>query len=143
MIRVLEYKVIKKTKVKLSDMPIITTSEDAYKYFKQIFTDEIYYQETVYVLALNTAKRVLGHFKLSSGGVSHTIIDSRILFPMLLLTPGCTDFIMAHNHPSGNLKPSFDDKKATDTLTQAGQLLGITLLDHLIVSSEGYAIVKE
>ena len=102
MIRVLEYKVIKKTKVKLSDMPIITTQDDAYKYFKQIFTDEIYYQETVYVLALNTAKRVLGHFKLSSGGVSHTIIDSRILFPMLLLTPGCTDFIMAHNHPSGN-----------------------------------------
>ena len=114
MIRVLEYKVIKKTKVKLSDMPIITTQDDAYKYFKQIFTDEIYYQETVYVLAL-----------------------------MLLLTPGCTDFIMAHNHPSGNIKPSFEDKKATDTLTQAGQLLGITLLDHLIVSSEGYTVIKE
>lgn len=143
MIRVLEYKVIKKTNVKISEMPIISNPGDAYKYFMQIFTDEIYYQETVYVLALNNAKRVLGHFKLSSGGISHTIIDTRVLFPMLLLTPGCTDFIMAHNHPSGNIKPSYEDRKATDNIKQVGQLLGITLVDHLVVSTEGFTSVKE
>jgi DNA repair protein RadC len=84
------------------------------------------------VLLLNRANRVLGCLKLSKGGLTGTVVDLRILLKAM-----ASGIIIAHNHPSGNLKPSDADRELTSQIKQAGKLLDITLLDHLILGTEG------
>ena len=99
-------------------------------------TIELY--ESFFTLVLNRANKVLGCIKISQGGTAGTVVDAKILFAAALAVPGCSALILAHNHPSGNLKPSQADIDLTRKLKKAGELLDIVVLDHLILSATSY-----
>lgn len=86
---------------------------------------------------LNRANKVLGILEASSGGISGTVADPRLVF-VAALKANASNIIISHNHPSGNLNPSKADEELTQKIKQAGQLLDIKLFDHIIVTSEGY-----
>ena len=96
----------------------------------------IEYQELFFMLLLNRANSILGWIKLSSGGTAGTVVDPKMVFGIALQT-NASGIILSHNHPSGNLKPSESDVELTKKINNAGLLLEIKLLDHLILSPEG------
>ena len=126
-------------KYTLTDMQMtpINSSQDAYDYMIKLFNeDTLEYQEEVVLLAMIN-NRTVGYFKLSKGGTMSTIIDPKQLFSRLL-TAGATSFIVAHNHPSGKLRPSDADKAITDKLLKGSKALDLQMLDHVIVTRESY-----
>lgn len=116
----------------------MTSSQIVYEtLMNQWNSDIIEYQEEVKVIYLNKANIVLGVFDLSKGGISGCVVDIRIILGVALKC-NSTSVILAHNHPSGNLKPSDADKTITKNLKDACKLLDISLLDHLIVTKSNY-----
>ncbi|MFZ5553542.1 MAG: JAB domain-containing protein [Bacteroidota bacterium] len=116
----------------------IVSSKDAYEVFKKLFEEgTIDLQEYFVVIFLNRSNRVIGYHILSKGGISGTIADVRLIFAAALKFPS-SHIMMAHNHPSGELRPSEPDISLTRKVKEAGKLLDIELLDHLIISSTGY-----
>lgn len=89
------------------------------------------------VLYLNRANKVIGSYELSKGGITATIADIRIILSVALKTLA-TGLILAHNHPSGNLKPSEADVCLTNKIKEAAKLMDIQVLDHLILVEGGY-----
>src|SRR5438309_1810426 len=124
-------------KLKLKDLPKISSSQDAEKYFRQVWSDKINYLEESYLLLLNRANKVLGYLKLSSGGCTGTVIDSKVVF-QAALQGNTQGIIIAHSHPSGNTSPSEADKQITRKLVEAGKLLEIPVLDHIILTQEEF-----
>jgi DNA repair protein RadC len=121
-----------------SSTTTITHSKDAYDILRNLFSpDTISLQEQFIVLYLNRANKVIGSYQLSKGGISGTIADVRLILSVALKTLA-SGLILAHNHPSGNLKPSEADKQITNKIKQAANLLDIEIMDHLILSIEGY-----
>ncbi|QXP69371.1 JAB domain-containing protein [Polaribacter sp. R2A056_3_33] len=94
-------------------------------------------QEEFKVLLLNRNNEVLGIYPLSKGGVSGTFVDVKLVFSVALKC-NASSIIVAHNHPSGNLKPSETDKNLTEKLRVTGNYLDIKLLDHIIVTKNDY-----
>ena len=136
--QIAEVELIYKTKIKASERPLVKTSKEAADLLKQIWNEnKIDFVEQFKVLLLNRANKVLGVVELSSGGVTGTVADPKLIFVAALKANAC-NIIISHNHPSGNLKPSQMDEQLTQKIKQAGQLLDIKLIDHIIVSSEGY-----
>lgn len=90
--------------------------------------------ESAYVLYLNQSNRIKGFMKLSDGGMTHVIVDPRLIMMGAL---GCmaTAIILSHNHPSGNPRPSEDDRQLTKKLTAACKLMDISFIDHIIMGS--------
>jgi DNA repair protein RadC len=116
----------------------IVTSQDAVNYLSGVFNQNtINMQEQVIVLYLNRANYILGHQLLSIGGLTSTVLDVRIVLATALKCLACS-IIIAHNHPSGELKPSRQDLGITHQLKKAGELLDIKLLDHFIITDGGY-----
>lgn len=89
------------------------------------------------VLLLNRAHKVIGVVNASQGGFCGTVADVKLIFGAALKA-ATSAIILAHNHPSGNLKPSEADIRLTKKMKEAGQLLELPVLDHLIVTAEGY-----
>ncbi len=116
----------------------IRWSEDAYKVLLSLFNpDTIEYMEEAVVLFLTKANSTIGWARISSGGTSSTIIDPKVVFTMAL-NCGASYFILGHNHPSGRLEPSNEDMSITKELRMAGKLLRLDLIDHLIVTPQGF-----
>ena len=115
----------------------ISCSGDSESFFRSVWSDQISYREEMYVALLNRANMILGYNRLSVGGTSSTIVDVKMLMQLLLKT-NTHAFILAHNHPSGNLKASHQDKELTKKVQAASKLLDIQLLDHMILSGSGY-----
>ncbi len=116
----------------------ITSSKDAYDYFKAIYDSELLeICESFIVIYLNQANNTIGYFKASQGGIAGTVVDVRLILKKAL---DCyaTGMIISHNHPSGNLKPSDEDNKMTEKIKSAGLLMDIRLFDHIIITNEGY-----
>nr|MBP6378359.1 JAB domain-containing protein [Kaistella sp.] len=86
---------------------------------------------------LNQNNRIVGKARLSAGGINQSVVDVRILFKTALEHLS-TAIAIAHNHPSGNLKPSQEDLRITKQIADAGKILNIQLLDHLIISQNAY-----
>ena len=109
--------------------------------FKVLLTswdlDTIELQEEFKILLLNRANEVLGIYPLSKGGITGTVVDQRLIFAVALKC-NATGLIMCHNHPSGKLMPSETDITLTKSIGKCGELLGISLIDHLIISKDGY-----
>ena len=99
--------------------------------------DTIEYFEEVKVIYLNRANVVLGIYDLSKGGVSGCIVDNKIILAVALKC-NASCIVLAHNHPSGNLKPSTADITVTQKLKSACKILDLELIDHLIITKEGY-----
>ena len=113
-------------------------SEDAYKYLLPTYKKgTICYKEYFKVLFLNQANQVLGYTLISEGGITETSVDVRVILQAALLTNSVA-IILAHNHPSGNLKPSRQDMEITKQVKDAARLMRITVTDHLILTDAGY-----
>jgi DNA repair protein RadC len=121
----------------ISDKPIIKTSLDASTIIRKYFNpDTIAYKEQLVIMYLNSEERVIGVYGLSEGGTRMAIADIKIVFA-IALTTASSSFIIAHNHPSGNLKPSQADIDLTNRLREAARLIDMKLIDHLIISPFG------
>ena len=131
-----EVKISYSHKVKPSNQIKVITSDTAYKQVVNIWPD-IDYRESFAVLLLSRANKILGLSWISLGGVSGTVVDAKIIFQIALKTLA-SSFLILHNHPSGQLIPSQADLNITKKIKDGGKLLDIDVLDHLIISSEGY-----
>ena len=94
-------------------------------------------KEYFFVIFLNQENEVLGYNKLSEGGINGTVADIRLTFGMALKSLA-SGIILIHNHPSGNTKPSPADQRLTKRFKEAGELLEINVLDHLILTTDNY-----
>ena len=136
--QVTEIQLTYKNKVNISDRPRITCSEDAYKILIHNWDqDTLELREEFKILLLNRANKVLGIVNISSGGVSGTVADPKLIFSAALKA-NSSGIILSHCHPSGNLKPSEADISLTNKLKNGGTLLEISVLDHIIVTENGY-----
>ena len=94
------------------------------------------------MVCLNRANDVVGYYRVSSGGFSGTILDPRVVMT-IALNNASSSIILAHNHPSGNLKPSEGDKAITEKIRNACAFFDMKLLDHLIITDESYFAFSE
>lgn len=114
---------------------IIKSSAQAATYLCQSLKDLPY--EAFAVLYLNRANKIIHFEMISKGGITGTIADPRIILK-IALEHGATSIIISHNHPSGNLQPSKADEEITHKIREAAKLIDVVLLDHIIISEEGY-----
>ena len=119
----------------IKERPQIKSSKDAYDVIAPILLDLPH--EEFWILLLNRANRVMHRVCISKGGVAGTVVDSKIIF-LRAIEHLASSIILCHNHPSGNLRPSQADLDITRKLKSAGQTLDIAVLDHLIISENGY-----
>ncbi|MDZ4686576.1 MAG: JAB domain-containing protein [Planctomycetaceae bacterium] len=116
--------------------PVITSARTAEEYLRSVWNrDTLELVEDFFVVCLNTAHEPLGWVRVSSGGFDSTSVDPRLIFGVALQVASAA-ILIAHNHPSGDLSPSAQDKAVTQRLKEAGQLLRIPVLDHIILSKE-------
>jgi DNA repair protein RadC len=132
-----EIQILYRNKVKPADMPKVSCSQDAYNYFIGAWSPQLQRLEEFWILCLNRANNVLGYSQISSGGLSGTVADPKIIF-QVALKANASSVILAHNHPSGNTQPSTNDIELTRKLKKAGEYLELKVLDHLIVTPESY-----
>jgi DNA repair protein RadC len=113
----------------------VKSSETVFSIFHPLMGDLDH--EEFWLLMLNRANKVLGRFKVSQGGLSGTVIDTRIILKKALDNLA-SSIIVCHNHPSGNKQPSDADVKITEKLKKAAEMLEIKLLDHVIIADKSY-----
>lgn len=114
---------------------VIGNSNELANYLKTVLKD--YKHEVFAVVFLNRANKINTFEIISHGGITGTVADPRMIFKRAL-EQEAVSIVLTHNHPSGSLQPSIADIELTKKLKQAGQLLDIQVLDHIIVSEEGY-----
>lgn len=118
--------------------PKITSSSSAYDLLLPLYDPGlIELQEMFIVLFLNRAHQVKGWYRLSTGGITGTVADPRLILGMALKSATCS-LIISHNHPSSNLVPSSADKQLTEKISSAAKFMDLTLLDHIIVNRNKY-----
>ncbi len=113
----------------------ITTSKDAFDVFQPLLGD--LHHEEFWILFLNRANMIIGKQQISFGGMAGTVADPKIIFKAALDSKA-SSIILCHNHPSGNVKPSEADIRLTKNLVEAGKVLEISVLDHLIVTQNSF-----
>lgn len=113
----------------------ITCSKDIYEIFQPMMCDLV--QEEFWVLLLNHATKLIDKVRISTGGIDATYVDVRTILREALLQRA-TQIVLAHNHPSGNIRPSQQDKTLTEDVRKAARTMNIRLLDHVIVCEEKY-----
>lgn len=113
----------------------ISCSRDAFMIFRSTMGDQPY--EEFWILILNKANRIVRKCCISEGGISGTVVDPKKIFK-IALDNHASSIILGHNHPSGNLQPSEADQKITRKIKDAGNMLDIAVLDHLIIGENGY-----
>jgi DNA repair protein RadC len=129
-----EIKISYKNRIASSNFNKIKSSSDAADIiFENWDKDTIELHESFKIMLLNNSNEVKGIYEISSGGITGTLVDLRILFAVVLKSLS-TAIILTHNHPSGNLKPSHADKALTHKIKKASELLDIKLLDHIIIT---------
>ena len=125
----------KRAKCVIPKNQLINSSAIAYK----VLAKKIMYinHEEFWLLGLNKSNHILDLSQISKGGLDATYVDIRLIFNKLILNK-CSSFIIAHNHPSGCLKPSKADISLTNKIKKASKVFDIQLLDHLIIGDNGY-----
>jgi DNA repair protein RadC len=117
------------------DKSVVTNSRDVAHYLRALLRDRP--AEVFAVLYLSQSNRII-HFNIvSEGGITGTIVDPRLIIKKAL-EEDAVNLILCHNHPSGNLQPSAADQLLTRKIKDAARLFDITILDHIIVSEEGF-----
>lgn len=136
--QVTEVELIYRPVTKMSELPYFTNSGEVYRFLLEHWDhDKLLLLEQFKVLLINHGCRLLSILDLSTGSMTATLVDLRLLYAAALKA-AATRIIVAHNHPSGQLRPSTHDELLTERIKAAGDILDIQLEDHLIVSNEGY-----
>jgi DNA repair protein RadC len=118
---------------------VITNSKDCANVFRQIWdVDSLPIYESMIVLFLNRANKTIGWYKVSQGGLTGTLCDPKLILSIGLKSL-CQGIIICHNHPSGNTQPSKADISITNRIKKGCEYLEIALLDHIILTEEGYS----
>lgn len=117
------------------EKPVVTSSADVAMYLQTSLRD--YKHEVFAVIFLNRANKINGFKIISEGGITGTVADPRIILKKAL-EEDAVNIILCHNHPSGSLKPSKADEELTYKIKEAAKYFDIRVLDHLIVSDDGY-----
>ena len=117
------------------EKPVIRTSSDIAGHLRSLFKDHLY--EVFAVVFLNQANKINHVEVISQGGITGTVADPRVILKKALDNQA-TSIVLCHNHPSGNLQPSKADEQLTHKIREAAVFFDIRLLDHIIVSEEGY-----
>lgn len=137
-LRVAEIQLSYKTNLKPSERPQITSSRECYNLLLSTWEESrLEFVEEFKVLLLNRAQRVLGLVEISRGCNTGTVVDPKLVFVAAIKANACS-VIVSHNHPSGNVQPSQADRDLTRKLRDGGKLLEVTVLDHIVLSKEGY-----
>jgi DNA repair protein RadC len=118
----------------------VAVSKDAYLVIKRFLLDLSH--EEFWVLMLNQSGKLIGKELISKGGVTGTYADPKVIFS-IALKYSAVSIVLAHNHPSGNLKPSQEDVDLTRKIIAAGKLLDIKVMDHLITDSGYYSLADD
>lgn len=132
-----QIKLVMSERVNVSDRPRITRSGDAYEILKPFYTDEMEIREVCYAIIMNRKNRVLGVQLISIGTATQALMNARAIAQACLLANG-TAVVLSHNHPSGDKFPSQSDNGMTNRIKQCLKMLEIDLLDHLVMTSDGY-----
>lgn len=120
------------------DTTTISNSTETTDILRRVFNkNELNIYECFYILLLNQSLKVQGYAKISQGGISETTVDTRLI-AKYAIDALATNVVLAHNHPSGNKTPSNNDKRLTDKVVKALQLLDIRVLDHIIITDNDY-----
>lgn len=128
---------------KAQERPQINSAKRAYQLLLDNWDKSlINYLEQAKMILLNRNNRVLGLVDLSTGGGGSTVMDSKVIFAVALKATA-TSIIIAHNHPSGNIRPSSQDITVTEKLMKAAKILEIDIHDHLIISENSYFSMAE
>ena len=131
-----ELKVAYRSRTKVAERQVVRTPKDVEAYLRAVWNKgTLELVEDFVVVCLNGNHQATGWVKVASGGLNSSLVDPRLVFGIALQTAS-TAIIVAHNHPSGSLEPSEDDRRMTRRLQEAGALLGIAVLDHLILTKE-------
>lgn len=121
----------------------ISAPSEAADVFRTLFNnDTIQWVEESVMLCMNRNMEVVGYYRISSGGTTATIVDPKVIFT-IALNSGASSIMLAHNHPSGNLTPSDMDIQITEKLVKAGELLDIKVMDHLIITADGFLSMNQ
>ncbi len=133
-----EIQLIYKSRGKISDRPNVISSKTAYEIFLDNWNDgTIELVEEFKVMLLNNQCRLMGIYDLSKGSHKGTVVTPKYVFASAIKC-NAASIILAHNHPSGGVKPSSNDIQLTKNMEAGGRLLGIPVDDHIIVTREGY-----
>ena len=117
------------------EKPVIRSSKDAFDFIGHRLQDIPF--EEFWVLLLNRSGRVIEEVKISSGGISATVVDIRLIMKKAIHSLA-ESMILVHNHPSGNLAPSNQDKSLTQKISEGAALFNMKVLDHLIITDNAY-----
>ena len=138
MSQVAEIQITYKPVIKPSQRPKIDCSKDVYELLSNNWdTNKIEFVEQFKIILLNRANRVLGILDISTGGFAGTVADPKVIFGAALKA-AASSIILAHNHPSGKLMASDADLQITKRIKEAGKTLEIQVLDHIIITENGY-----
>lgn len=118
----------------------IRTADDVYRYYVDHLQEK--QKEHFYALFLDTKNQVIGSELISVGTLNASLIHPREVFNAAIRA-SANAIILVHNHPSGDCKPSSEDKKITKKLVEGGNLLGVNVLDHIVIGKDGFSSLKE
>lgn len=127
-------------KRRILELNSISNSLSAFKIATSIYQKSqanIDLKEFFFVLFLNQSNKLIGYTKVGEGGINTVNVDARLVFAPALKALA-SGIVLIHNHPSGGLKPSHADRMLTKDFKEAGRILQIKVLDHLIITSDGY-----
>lgn len=120
----------------------ISCPKDIYEVLTKVCRIQCNAEEVFILITLNTKNIVTGYFEVHRGTINTSLVHPREVFKRALLN-NASNIMVAHNHPSGDPNPSKEDIQITERLKEAGNLLGINLLDHIIVGDDKYISLKE
>jgi DNA repair protein RadC len=120
----------------------VSGSADVNSQIRNLWPVDIEHREAMVSVYLNRANNIVGYSIISIGSISGTICDVKMVFQHGLLC-NASAVILIHNHPSGNLKPSTADIDLTKKIKEAGSIIEIQMLDHLIITKEGYCSLAD
>ena len=128
---------------KRSKIPVkVQNSREVYNFLKPLYKENMNYQEEMRAVFFDTANQIICVTTLGIGGVDSCVCNNQKLYQTAILS-NCKGVIIAHNHPSGNLKPSEADIKLTKEVQEALKFFRITLLDHLILTENDYVSLAD
>jgi DNA repair protein RadC len=135
--RLSEIKVSYRSRTNHAERKAIRVPIDAVEYLREVWDkDTLEFTEYFLIICLNADHQAVGWVKVSSGGFSAALVDPRVVFAIALQTASSA-VILSHNHPSGSCEPSPEDIRLTKRLKEAGDLLGIRVLGHIILTRDG------